>query len=242
MHTKTLHLMLTALLGLTLAGTAPAQDRANFFVDGDPGDWRHTWSIDDNYDVVPDTNSTVDVIQYRHGWGNYRRYDPSRQRWMFAFILRFLAPPFQGAEETTVELFFDVSQDTTYGEVQPPWKGFRPDYRVGVIGENGALTKEFYRRYAGGQWVNTEGMDIAELEIALSGQWLEGAIYADALGAPDRGRPEGQDYFDLKWATQVSKGTFREYLPDGNHYDPWRPFGELFTIVKPESWGRIKAR
>ncbi len=42
MRTKTLQLMLTALLGLTLAGPASAQNRGmrgSFVIDGNPEEW-----------------------------------------------------------------------------------------------------------------------------------------------------------------------------------------------------------
>ncbi len=37
-----------------------------------------------------------------------------------------MAPPFQGPEETTVEIFFDMSHSDPYGEAQGPWRDFRP--------------------------------------------------------------------------------------------------------------------
>ena len=76
-----------------------------------------------------------------------------------------------------MELSFDVSQDFTYGaQMQLPWDDFRPDYVVGVTGSSGDLKKEFYGKYADGEWKKKEGADIPGVEVALSGLWLEGAI------------------------------------------------------------------
>ena len=132
--------------------------------------------------MVPDTNSTVDIDSY--GVGGVGGSE--------AFIFRFLAPPFQGEEETTVTLFYDVSNDSTFGALAPPWpQRFRPDFAFGVTGSNGALTKEFYWRYTGSAWNKKKGADIPELEVALSGEYLEGA-YRDYLPDLSRG-PYGDD-------------------------------------------------
>ena len=50
-------------------GADPAMgQKGNFVVDGDPGDWAGGPSRQDEYaDVVPDTNSTVDVIGFEFG-------------------------------------------------------------------------------------------------------------------------------------------------------------------------------
>ena len=144
MRTKTLQLMLTALTALLLAGPGSAQNTGSFTVDGDPMDWS-LLRFDEYADVVPDTNSTVDLLGYRFGAaGVYAGGDT-----LFTFLFQFVAPSFQGAEETTVEIFFDMSHSDSYGVAQGPWSDFRPDYVIGVTGSNGALTKEFYWRYTG---------------------------------------------------------------------------------------------
>ena len=155
-------------------------------------------------------------------------------------------PPLQGTEETTVEWLFDVAPDTTHGELTSPWQGFRPDYRVGVTGESGALTEEFHLRYVDGQWEATEGTDIAELEVALSGEWLEGSIPWSALGDPvlEGDLPPEGGIYNFKWALRVSRGAFRDYVPDDDQQDPWRPFGgygwAFPSTLDEESWGAIK--
>ena len=191
------------------ADVATAQDAVTFAVDGDNRDWGGGSGFDQFHDVTPDTNSTVDIRRYGNGWGEFG--DPKGEmaplpRELFAFILGFLAPPFQDSEPTTVELFFDASIDPASGDLTPPWKEFRPDYRIGVTGQNGSLTTEFYRRYVGGQWETTTGSDITELEVALSGDWLEGAVPWAALGSP--GGPAGNpdEELNFRWAFQVSKG------------------------------------
>ena len=50
------------------------------------------------------------------------------------------APPgafFLATEETTVEWLPYLSAGTTHGELASPWRGFRPDYRIGVTGRRG---------------------------------------------------------------------------------------------------------
>ncbi len=218
MPTKKLQLMLTALLALILMGSALAQDAVNFVVDGDPEDWGGgPGRYDGRHDVIPVTNSTVDLRGFEfcgscpfHLNGINEAPDT-----LFAFLFDFLAPPFNGSEETTVELFFDTSVAATYGAPQPPWSEFRPDYVFGVTGKNGALTKEFYWRHTGSEWVKKEGADIAELEVALSGEYLEGAVDWKLLDVPDTDLPIKEiERFNQKKAVQVSKGAFRDYVPD----------------------------
>lgn len=234
-------LFLMAGVALTDGDVAIAQTA--FAVDGDWRDWgRWPDEFDRSRDVIPDTNSTVDIRRYEIGGNLYR----AEQGYQYTFILRFMAPPFQGTEETTVEWLFDVSPDTTHGELASPWRGFRPDYRIGVTGRDGALTKEFHLRWAGGQWDATEGTDIAELKIALSGQWLEGAIPWSALGNPVmlEDLPAEGGHYNFKWGLRVSKGMFRDYVPDDSQQNPWRPFGghgyAWPTDMGRESWGSIK--
>ena len=205
MRTKTLQLMLTALLGLTLAGPASAQNRGmrgSFVIDGNPEEWGGGINLDPPFDVVPDTNDAVDVINYSFYPGGIFRWGPisGGTDTLFTFLIKFLAAPFQDAEETTVELFFDVSQDTTYGAPQPPWSNFRPDYVVGVSGSNGALTKEFYWRHSGSGWEKKKGADISELKVALGVYrhgWLEGAIPQRFLNIPDTSLPLQQLEYQL---------------------------------------------
>ena len=225
------------------ADVATAQDAVIFAVDGDPIDWGGAHGFDRFHEVTPDTNSTVDIRKYGFGWGEFGDHKgvmAPLPRELFAFILKFLAPPFQGSDPTTVELFFDASIDPAFGDLTLPWKEFRPDFRIGVTGQDGELTAEFYRRYVGGQWETTTGADITEVELALSGRWLEGAIPWPALGSP--GGPAGspEESLNFLWAVQVSKGMYRDYLPDDNWYDPWRPFEDYLTNVEATSWGKIK--
>ncbi len=233
MRTKTLQLMLTALTALLLAGPGSAQNSGNFTVDGDPMEWSGL-RFDERNDVVPDTSSTVDLDGYSFGAaGVYAGGDT-----LFTFLFQFRAPPFQGAEETTVEIFFDLSESDSYGVAQGPWSDFRPDYVIGVTGSNGALTKEFYWRYSGSGWDKKEGADIPEVEVAFATRYLEGALDWKRLDIPDTDRhhSEVDSYNQLK-AVRVSKGAFRDYLPNGDH-----PLREqiLPTAVESDTWGRIK--
>ena len=207
--------------------------------------------LDPPFDVVPDTNSTVDVINYR--WFPFMLYFEGDTTiiatdTLTVFFAKFLAAPFQGSEETTVELFFDVSQDTTYGAPQPPWSNFRPDYVIGVSGSNGALTKKFYWRHTGSGWEKKEGADIPELKVALSpsGQYryLEGAIpWRGFLDIPDVSVPiEELEYINYQVALRVSKGRFRDYAPDVTQGPEGGHYRRNPTNVEPESWGRIKGR
>ena len=72
-------------------------------------------------DVVPDTSRAVDIRVIGYGWGEFGPNDGREKCELFAFILRSMAPPFQGSDPTTVELFFDLSMDRTFGELTPPW-------------------------------------------------------------------------------------------------------------------------
>ena len=236
MRVRTVLFSMTALTALLLAGPASAQDRGNFTVDGDPMDWRSLASYDERYDVVPDTNRAVDLRGYEFGGGRIFGADT-----LFTFLFQFLAPPFQGAEETTVEIFVDLSESDTYGVEQGPWSDFRPDYVVGVTGSNGALTKEFYWRYSGSGWDKKEGADIPELEVAFATRYLEGALDWKLLDIPDTDLP----YYEVKSrnsyrAVRVSKGVFRDYVPDSDQ--PLRKVRILPSDVEPDSWGRIKSQ
>lgn len=244
------HNVLFTILAMAAVDTAQAQDPLNFKVDGDPMDWRSLANRDERSDVVPDTNSTVDLRGYEFGGGRiFHLSGEDSADTLFTFLFDFIAAPFQGAEETTVEIFFDLSVSDTYGVEQGPWSGFRPDYVVGVTGSNGALTKEFYWRWTGRAWDKSEGADIPELEVALrsedAGGWLEGALDWKRLDIPDTDRPHWElkgAYNSLK-AVRVSKGEFRDYVPDSD-----QPPLETSTLppgptdIEGDSWGRIKGQ
>ena len=190
-------------------------------------------SYDEYADVVPNTNSSVDLLGYEFGGGPIFGADT-----LFTFLFQFVAPPFQGEEETTVEIFFDMSESDSYGVEQGPWSDFRPDYVVGVTGSNGALTKEFYWRYTGSAWDKKEGADISEVEVALSGGWLEGALDWKLLDVPDTDRPYYEVEYNSLRAARVSKGVYRDYVPDSDK--PLRPTRILPaspTEVEPDTWG-----
>ena len=227
--------------------TAHAQDTSEFVVDGDWGDWGGGGPAegDEFYDVVPDTNSSIDIITYGYGLGSFRRDDANGTEKLFAFIFRFLEDPFQDSAQTSVELFFDVSADSTLGEATPPWVGFLPDHRIEIVGRNGGLTKEVYRRLVGDQWVVTEADDLDEVEVALSGQWLEGAIPWSALGNPgDTLEDEERGYSHFKWTAKTTKNGSHDFVPDGDTYYevPWGPVEvRISTVVEPRLWGSIKS-
>ena len=132
MRVRNVLFSMIALAVVDGAAIATAQNRSTFRVDGDPMDWGTGGPsrFDRPFDVVPDTNSTVDLNGYEFGGGRIFGADT-----LFTFLFDFLAPPFQGAEETTVEIFFDLSVSDTYGVEQGPWSDFRPDYVVGVTGK-----------------------------------------------------------------------------------------------------------
>ena len=136
-----------------------------------------------------------------------------------------------------MELFFDLSMDRTFGELTPPWPDFRADYCIGVTGQDGGLTTEFHRRYVDSRWESTTGSDISELEIALSGHWLEGAVPWSALGNPEA-PADPESYLPFRFAFRVSQGTFHDYVPDAE----WGVLEHGLTVVDPQSWGRIKQR
>ena len=245
LRVRNLLFSIVALAAVGGADMAVAQNRANFVVDGDPMDWRGVCCYDEYADVVPDTNSTVDVIGYEFG-GAGRVFNVSDT--LFTFIFGFGAPPFQGPEETTVEIFFDMSQSDTYGVAQGPWRDFRPDYVVGVTGSNGALTKEFYWRWTGSAWDKKEGADIPEVDVAFASTrytnfelgYLEGAWDWKLLDIPDTDRHhlEVESYNQLK-AVRVSKGEFRDYVPN----DDYALGGQILpSTVEPDTWGGIKGR
>ena len=196
--------------------------------------------------MVPDTNSTVDVIGFEFGSADVFNVSDT----LFTFLFAFEVPPFQGPEETTVEIFFDMSHSDTYGEAQGPWRDFRPDYVVGVTGSNGALTKEFYWRWTGSAWDKKEGADILEVDIAFASirytsfelGYLEGALDWKLLDVPDTDRSHWElkgDYNSDK-AVRVSKGVFRDYVPNGDY--ALRNEKILPTAVEPDTWGGIKSR
>ena len=219
---------------------ARGQDR--FVVDGDRRDWGSGKYPDTFFDVVPDSNNSIDIISYAAFEDHSGKI--KREGREFYFLIEFLEPPYQGTEATSVELFFDVSADTTIGEATPPWVNFLPDYRIEIIGRNGSISKEIHHRLAGNRWISTEGEDLPEVEAAQAGQWLEGAIPWAALGNP--GDSEGEKergYFQFKWAVRSTQGGSHDYVPDGdNLQSPWSPMGgKIFTVVEPRSWGRIKS-
>ena len=232
-----------AAVGGAVPHVAGAQVSLGFVVDGDPMDWRGSDRFDERHDVVPDTNSTVDLrgFSLRRAsifWTNGVEAPPDT---LFTFLFQFLAPPFQGPEETTVEIFFDMSHSDTYGEAQGPWRDFRPDYVVGVTGSNGALTKEFYWRWTGSAWDKKEGADILEVDIAFGTRYLEGALDWKRLDVPDTDRSHWElkgDYNSDK-AVRVSKGKFRDYVPNGDY--ALRNEKILPTAVEPDTWGGIKS-
>ena len=222
---------------------ASAQSRGGLVVDGDIEDWGPYAAsfLDRLHDVVPDTNSSIDLAGYDYGWGEFGSDDSDTppRREAFAFLLWFFAPTFQGSDPTTVEVIFDASSDTTFGEAVPPWRNFLADYRVGATGSNGRITNRFHRRYVAGQWNTVEGGDIPQLKIELSddGHWVEGEISWESIGSPGPVDGEG---FPLRWTFLVSQGNYREYVPDDGWYEPWNPIVHHLTVVEPMSWGRIK--
>ena len=236
---------LAAVGGLDLA---LGQTSLGFTVDGNPEEWGGP-RVDEYADVVPDTNSAIDLRGFQFCGGcvfypNEIAVVEGAPDTLFAFLFDFMAPPFQGPEETTVEIFFDVSHSDSYGEAQGPWVDFRPDYVVGVTGSNGVLTKEFYWRYTGSGWDKREGADIPEVDVALGGEYLEGALDWKLLDVPDTDVP----YYELGGnvnsdkAVRVSKGEFRDYLPNGDQpfMDSIFPSHEA-TAVEPDTWGGIKS-
>lgn len=215
--------------------------RDPFVVDGDRGDWPLSKALDSIFDVVPDTNRSIDILTYSivedHTGVAFRQ---GRE---FYFLLRFLEPPFQDTTATSVEFFFDVGADTTFGEAAPPWVDFLPDYRIEIVGKNGDLIKEFYRRFDGTQWVVSEGEDLPEVEAAHSGQYFEGAIPWAALGNPGGTQEEKErGFFYFWWTIKTTQGGSHDYAPDGDNLQtPWGPRGGYIgTVVESGSWGRIK--
>ena len=239
MRVRNVLFSMIALAAVDGADVTTAQNRGTFKVDGDPMDWGGVCCYDERNDVVPDTNRTVDLRGYEFGGGG-RVFNVSDT--LFTFLFQFRAPLFQGTEETTVEIFFDMSQSDTYGVEQGPWRDFRPDYVVGVTGSNGALTKEFYWRYTGSAWDKKEGADIPEVEVAFSGRYLEGAWDWKLLDIPDTDVPyyELGGAYNSDKAVRVSKGVYRDYLPNGDQ--PLRNEVILPMPVEPDSWGRIKSQ
>ena len=236
-------LLIGFVLALVLGGghdVARGQDR--FVVDGDRRDWGTGEYPDSFFDVVPDSNNSIDIISY----AAVEDYSGKikREGREFYFLIEFLEPPFQGSQATSVELLFDVSADTTVGESTPPWVNFLPDYRIEIMGQNGGIEREIHRRFAGDRWISMEGEDLPEVEAAQAGQWLEGAIPWEALGNP--GDSEGEKergYFQFRWAVRSTQGGSHDYVPDGdNLQSPWIPMGgKIFTSVEPRSGGRIKS-
>ena len=239
-----LSIIALAVIGGAYPQASGAQNTVRFVVDGDPMDWSGPDRFDEYADVVPDTNRAVDLRGYslRGGGIFYPRGVDAEPDTLVTFLFQFRAPPFQGQEETTVEIFFDMSVSDSYGEAQPPWTDFRPDYVVGVTGSNGVLTKEFYWRWTGSGWDKSEGADIPEVDIAFATRYLEGAWDWKLLDVPDTDR----SHFDLKGdynsdkAVRVSKGVFRDYLPNDDY--ALRNEVILPTAVEPDTWGRVKSR
>ncbi|MCY3776118.1 MAG: hypothetical protein OXH11_09050, partial [Candidatus Aminicenantes bacterium] len=99
-------------------------------------------------------------------------------------------------------------------------------------------------RLSGDQWIVTEGEDLAEVEAALSGEWLEGAVPLAALGSPgDRPEDEERGYFTFKWTAKTSNDGSHDYVPDGDTYFevPWGPVDlRISTAVESQGWGWIK--
>ena len=225
------------LIAVGWVALVTAQNRGTFVVDGDPMDWSG-FRVDGRHDVVPDTNSAVDLRQFTFGGGG-RVFTGGDT--LFTFLFQFGAPPFQGPEETTVEIFFDMSHSDSYGVAQGPWRDFRPDYVVGATGSNGVLTKEFYWRYTGTGWEKKEGADIPEVDIATATRYLEGALDWKLLDVPDTDRSHYElkgDYNSDK-AVRVSKGVYRDYVPNGDY--ALRNEVILPTAVEPETWGGSRA-
>ncbi len=220
---------------------AYAQDASSFAVDGDWRDWGRSGpgEGDEFYDVAPDSNSSIDIITYAYGLGSFRREgaEGMEDRELFTFIFRFLQAPFQDSTRTSVELFFDVSADSTHGEATPPWVDFLADYRIEIVGRDGGITKEIYRRLAGDGWVVSAGENLAEVEVALAGQWLEGAVPWAALGNPgDSPEEEERGYYYFKWTARTTRGGSHDYLPGGEACCdvPWGPMKERIpTMVEP---------
>ena len=237
MRVRNVLFSIIALAAVSVPDLATAQNRVTFVVDGDWRDWGGMCCYDEYADVTPDTNSTVDLLSYEFG-GAGRVFNVSDT--LFTFLFQFTAPPFQGAEETTVEIFFDMSQSDSYGVEQGPWRDFRPDYVIGVTGSNGALTKEFYWRYTGTGWEKKEGADLPEVDIAFGTRYLEGAWDWKLLDIPDTDRHHLQveSYNQLK-AVRVSKGVYRDYVPN----DDYALGGQILpSAVEPDTWGGIKSR
>ena len=76
-------------------GVAHGQDASSFAVDGDWRDWGHVGTSDKGGDVIPDTNSTVDIIGYSYQGVDPRDGEYSPKSGHFVFIFEFMAPPFQ---------------------------------------------------------------------------------------------------------------------------------------------------
>ena len=237
MRVRNVLFSIVALAAVGGADPATAQNRGSFVVDGDPMDWGGGLRVDGRHDVVPDTNSAVDLRQFTFGGGG-RVFNVSDT--LFTFLFQFLAPPFQGTEETTVEIFFDMSESDSYGAVQGPWQDFRPDYVIGVTGSNGVLTKEFYWRYTGTGWEKKEGADIPEVDIAFATRYLEGAWDWKLLDIPDTDRHHLQvDSYNQLKAVRVSKGVFRDYVPN----DDYALGGQILpTAVERDTWGGVKGQ
>ena len=235
-----LFIMVLALLLGYGGDAALAQDTSNFVVDGNPRDWLSGLrNFDRRHDVAPDSNNSIDIREYGVEYGGPFSRDGANGKELhklFSFIFKFFEPPFRDSIQTSVELFFDVSADSTFGEATPPWVNFLPDYRIEIVGQNGRLTKEVYRRWGGDQWVVTEGEDLSEVEVALSGQWLEGAIPWAALGNPGDSEEERKRGYYFKWAVKTTQDGSHDYLPD----EDWNPAGGFSTAVEPQSWGSIK--
>ena len=197
---------------------AKVMDHDDDFVDGDPGNWGFISYSDSRHDVAPDANNSIDIIKY-----DFSLF-PGGSR--FPFIFQFLEPPFQGSTQTSVELFFDVSGDPDFGDTTPPWDtwdDFRPDYRIEIIGQNGRLTKEVFRRWVGDQWVVMEDEDLFEMGAAYL-SWQSAQERREALRRERDEQVavmEGEDLFEVEVALsgQWLEGTIEWYV----FYDPTSP-------------------
>ena len=108
-------------------------------------DWGGGSGFDQFHDVIPDTNSTVDIRRYGFGWGNYG--DPKGERAplpreLFAFILTWAAsgrprpgrtlpswrwPPVTHLSQYQVRL---PPQETVFGDWMPMGLGGFTDQTV----------------------------------------------------------------------------------------------------------------
>ena len=204
-------------------------------MDGDPGDWSGPSRFDEYADVVPDTNSTVDLVGYEFG-GAGRIFNVSDT--LFTFLFQFVAPPFQGPEETTVEIFFDMSESDTYGEAQGPWRDFRPDYVIGATGSKGPSPRSSTGAGRAARGTRRKGPTFPRwTSPSRPDTWKEPGT-GSGIPDTDRHHLEVESYNQLK-AVRVSKGEFRDYVPN----DDYALGGQILpSAVESDTWGGIKSR